>query len=116
MERRKNLEKLDFIVLDNSICESAVGQLRGHILEGKIRIYHEVKKCRMTSAILVASPSKEESIYLCATPLLYLFPRSIVVRFDRSTVVPFIFMAYYAMYIYICILYMHMYIRITTSH
>ena len=62
MERRERLEKLDFFVLDNSIRESAVGQLRGHILEDKIRIYHEVKKCGMTSAMLVASLTEEESV------------------------------------------------------
>lgn len=33
---------LDLIVLDNLICESIVGQLRGYMLENKWKIYNEV--------------------------------------------------------------------------
>ena len=50
------LKQLDLFVLDNSIRESAVGQLRGHTLEDKIKIYQEVKKCAFTW-MLVASLS-----------------------------------------------------------
>jgi len=43
--KRKILQDLDFVVLDNSIRETTVGQLRGHTLENKIKIYQEAKKC-----------------------------------------------------------------------
>ena len=43
--KRKVLQELDFVVLDNSIRETTVGQLRGHTLENKIKIYQEAKKC-----------------------------------------------------------------------
>ena len=41
----KQLQDLDMFVLDNSIRESSIGQLRGHTLESKWAIYDEVKKC-----------------------------------------------------------------------
>ena len=41
-QKRKILKELDLIVLDNSIRESTVGQLRGHTLENKWKIYDEV--------------------------------------------------------------------------
>ena len=40
--KRKRLKDLDVIVLDNSIRESTVGQLRGHTLENKWKIFDEV--------------------------------------------------------------------------
>ena len=43
--KRKILRDLDLFVLDNSIRETTVGQLRGHTLENKIKIYQETKKC-----------------------------------------------------------------------
>ena len=36
------LRDLDLFVLDNSIRETTVGQLRGHTLEDKFAIYEEV--------------------------------------------------------------------------
>ncbi|KAL9952434.1 hypothetical protein ACROYT_G039691 [Oculina patagonica] len=51
---RAKLKDLDLIVLDNSIRESTVGQLRGHTLENKWKIYNEVKKCGF-KFILVAA-------------------------------------------------------------
>ena len=48
------LRDLDFFILDNSIRESTVGQLRSHTLENKIAIFKEVKKCGLTD-IIVAS-------------------------------------------------------------
>ncbi|XP_071806481.1 uncharacterized protein [Asterias amurensis] len=48
------LRDLDLFVLDNSIRESTVGQLRGHTLENKWQIYDEVKRCGFTN-IIVAS-------------------------------------------------------------
>ena len=53
-QKRERLRDLDFFILDNSIRESTVGQLRSHTIENKKKIYQEVKKCGMHS-ILVAS-------------------------------------------------------------
>ena len=52
--KRKILRELDIFVLDNSIRETTVGQLRGHTLENKIKIYQETKKCGF-EYIIVAS-------------------------------------------------------------
>ena len=48
------IRDLDFFVLDNSIRESTVGQLRGHTIEDKWAIYKEVKKMKFHD-IIVAS-------------------------------------------------------------
>ena len=53
-EKRRALRDVDFFLLDNSIRESTVGQLRGHTLENKMKIYEEVKKCGIKN-IVVAS-------------------------------------------------------------
>lgn len=42
--KMKRLRELDLFVLDNSIRETTVGQIRGHTLENKWAIYNEVKK------------------------------------------------------------------------
>ena len=52
--KREHLRTLDCFVMDNSIRESTVGQLRGHTLENKLKIYEEVKKCGFKH-IIVAS-------------------------------------------------------------
>ena len=52
--KRARLEDLDLIVLDNSIRESTVGQLRGHTLENKWKINDEVKKCGFKFIIVAA--------------------------------------------------------------
>ena len=52
--KRKVLRELDFIILDNSIRETTVGQLRGHTLENKIKIYEETKKCGFKYRIVAA--------------------------------------------------------------
>ena len=41
-KKRDRLKNLDLIVFDNSIRESTVGQLRGHTLKNKWKIYDEV--------------------------------------------------------------------------
>ena len=41
-ERTERLKNLDLFVLDNSMRETTVGQLRGHTLEDKMAIYEEV--------------------------------------------------------------------------
>jgi len=43
-EKRRILRELDLIVLDNSLRETTVGQLRGHTLENKWEIYKEVRR------------------------------------------------------------------------
>ena len=52
--KRCRLRELDLIVLDNSLRESTVGQLRGHTLENKWKIYNEVKKCGFKFIIVAA--------------------------------------------------------------
>ena len=42
-ERRKALRQRELFVLDNSLRESTVGQLRGHTIENKWKIYEEVR-------------------------------------------------------------------------
>ena len=53
-KKRHTLKNLDCFVLDNSLRESTVGQLRGHTIENKWKIYNEVKKCGLKN-IIVAS-------------------------------------------------------------
>ena len=52
--KRKILRDLDLFVLDNSIRETTVGQLRGHTLENKIAIYEEAKKCGFPFFVVAA--------------------------------------------------------------
>ena len=54
VQKRERLQNLDFFVLDNSIRESTVGQLRGHTMENKKKIFEQVKKCGIKD-IIVAS-------------------------------------------------------------
>ncbi|PFX11678.1 Malate dehydrogenase, cytoplasmic, partial [Stylophora pistillata] len=53
-KKRARLKDLDLIVLDNSLRESTVGQLRGHTLENKRKIYDEVRKCGFQYKIVAA--------------------------------------------------------------
>ena len=53
-EKCNRLKNLDLFVLDNSIRESTVGQLRGHTLQNKIDILEQVKK--LVSKILSLQP------------------------------------------------------------
>ncbi|XP_071491060.1 uncharacterized protein [Diadema antillarum] len=48
------LRDLDLFVLDNSMRESTVAQLRGHTLENKWKIYEEVKKCGFKHTIVAS--------------------------------------------------------------
>ncbi|KAL9952348.1 hypothetical protein ACROYT_G039591 [Oculina patagonica] len=52
--KRRRLKELDLIVVDNSLRESTVGQLRGHTLDNKWKIYNEVKKCGFKFIIVAA--------------------------------------------------------------
>ena len=42
-EKRQSLKEMELFVLDNSLRESTVGQLRGHTIENKWKIYEEVR-------------------------------------------------------------------------
>ena len=53
-EKHDVLKTLDCFVLDNSIRESAVGQLYGHTLENKLAIFDEVKKCGFKHMIVAS--------------------------------------------------------------
>ena len=53
-KKRAVLQDLDMFVLDNSLRESTVGQLRGHTLADKENILHEVKKCKFEHIIVSA--------------------------------------------------------------
>ena len=53
-KKRETLKNLDCFVLDNSIRESTVGQLRGHTLENKWKIYNQVKRCGFKNIIVAA--------------------------------------------------------------
>ncbi len=53
-KKRHTLQNLDCFVLDNSIRESTVGQLRGYTIENKWKIYNEVKKCGFKNIIVAA--------------------------------------------------------------
>ena len=54
IQKRGRLKNLDLFILDNSIRESTVGQLRSHTLQNKIAIYEQVKACGIKD-IIVAS-------------------------------------------------------------
>ncbi|XP_046858000.1 uncharacterized protein LOC124451428 [Xenia sp. Carnegie-2017] len=53
-DKRKKLQNSELFVLDNSLRESTVGQLRGHTLENKWKIYNEVKKVGFNNMIVAA--------------------------------------------------------------
>ena len=53
-EKRERLRNLDLFVLDNSLRESTVGQIRGHTLENKWAILEQVKKCGFKNVIISA--------------------------------------------------------------
>lgn len=42
LDKRRDLSKMKLFVLDNSLRESTVGQLRGHTIENKWKIYEQV--------------------------------------------------------------------------
>ena len=54
ISKRQRLREMDFIILDNSLRESTVGQLKSHTLENKKAIYAQVKRCEL-NYIIVAS-------------------------------------------------------------
>jgi hypothetical protein len=54
VEKRERLKNMEFFLLDNSIRESTVGQLRSHTLETKLKIFQHVQKTGAKN-IIVAS-------------------------------------------------------------
>ncbi len=52
VKKRERLQTMDFFVLDNSIRESTVGQLRSHTIENKKAIFEQVKKCGILECCL----------------------------------------------------------------
>ena len=54
VQKRERLKNLDFYLLDNSIRESTVGQLRSHTLQNKIDIFNEVQKVRAKDMIVAS--------------------------------------------------------------
>ena len=52
--KRQRLRDLDCFIMDNSIRESTVGQLKGHTLENKWKIFNEVKKCGFKNFVVAA--------------------------------------------------------------
>ena len=60
-KKLETLKTLDCFVMDNSLCGSTFGEVRGHTLENKLNIYEEVKKCGFKH-IIVASLAHTASI------------------------------------------------------
>ncbi|XP_065892202.1 uncharacterized protein [Dysidea avara] len=54
VQKREKLQNLDFFVLDNSIRESTVGQLRSHTLENKIQIMEQVRKVGIKHIVIAS--------------------------------------------------------------
>ena len=42
-DEKKALKNMELFVLDNSLRESTVGQLRGHTIDNKWKIYEQVR-------------------------------------------------------------------------
>jgi hypothetical protein len=57
-EDRKVLRSMEVFVLDNSLRESTVGQLRGHTIENKWKIYEEVSMTYTTYFVTVTRKVK----------------------------------------------------------
>ena len=51
-QKRQRLKSLDLFVLDNSIRESTVGQLRSHTLQNKIDIMKQIQKVGIKDMIV----------------------------------------------------------------
>ena len=59
MKKYERLKELDLVIMDNSVRESTVGQLRGHTAEDKLKIYQEARKCGFTVWRMHLSGKKE---------------------------------------------------------
>ena len=77
VRKRQKLRNSKLFVLDNSLRESTVGQLRGHTLENKWKIYEEVSNSLIKGVVYVVgkvqmillSFSRGKSIWLLGCPL-----------------------------------------------
>ncbi|CAH1790966.1 unnamed protein product [Owenia fusiformis] len=54
LNKYEALKDMDIFILDNSMRESTVGQLRGHSIESKRAIFNEVKKCGFKNTIIAS--------------------------------------------------------------
>lgn len=55
LKKQERLKSMDFFVLDNSIRESTVAQLRGHTIEKKKKIFEQIKKCGIRASLSLHS-------------------------------------------------------------
>ena len=62
MAQREYLKNQDFLVLDNSIRETSVGQEYGHTPEDKWKVYDQVRKCQMPYIIVADLSSEKETV------------------------------------------------------
>ena len=53
-KNQRILKELDCFVLDNSLRESTFGQLRGHTLQDKWKIFNEIKECEFEHIVVAA--------------------------------------------------------------
>ena len=60
-KRQKTLVDLDCFILDNSIRESTVSQLKGHTVDDKWKIYRVVQHCDYRY-IIVSALSEEQTV------------------------------------------------------
>ena len=57
-DEKKALKNMELFVLDNSLRESTVGQLRGHTIENKWKIYEQVSLLGINSITIKGNCSK----------------------------------------------------------
>ena len=50
--KQERLKNMDLFILDNSIRESTVGQIRSHTLQNKIDIFKQIKRCGLKHIIV----------------------------------------------------------------
>jgi len=54
-EKRKALKEMELFVLDSSLPESTVGQLRGHTIENKWKIYEQVGEHQILTPLVFST-------------------------------------------------------------
>ena len=54
-EKRKALKEMELFVLDNSLRESTVDQLRGHTIENKWKIYEQVGEDQILTPLVFST-------------------------------------------------------------
>ena len=63
--KREVLNNMELFVLDNSLRESTVGQLRGHTIENKWKIYEQVRGPRGLSPKLACNFVRIIALFGC---------------------------------------------------